>query len=138
MIDPYEIDRQIRSEYRRSRLLLSERLLTAAGVMLAVLVSVQKGRISGRSFEHVLMTATWIFLLSSMIAGIGVLILDLMSQRDTLDHFQSECLRIVGLGQDARPEPYVYGKKHSIALILQLYIFLAASVCLTCYGILGL
>jgi hypothetical protein len=27
MIDPYEIDRQIRAEYRRSRVLLSEKLL---------------------------------------------------------------------------------------------------------------
>jgi hypothetical protein len=137
MIDPYEIDRQIRAEYRRSRLLLSEKLLAAAGVMLAVLVSVQ-GHTSDQALDHVLMTSTWIFLLSSMIAGIGVLLLDLMSQGDTLEHFYSECQRIVDLDQDTRPEPYIYDKKHSIVLILQLCIFVAASTCLTCYGIFGL
>jgi len=87
MIDPYEIDRQFRAEYRRSRLLLSEKLLPR---LRGLRLSVQKGHTSDQALDHVLMTSTWIFLLSSMIAGIGVLLLDLMSEKDTIVYIE-EC-----------------------------------------------
>jgi hypothetical protein len=73
-----------------------------------------------------------------MLAGIGVLILDVSLQSRLFDHFYSECERIAELNEITSPKPYQPGKQHGIALGLQICLFLAASTCLTCYGILGL